>query len=429
MTTPPSRPVQLWERPPGRLLRLAVPAAAVVGAAAATGSLLVPDAGLLVLLPALLLLGFVPLAARVSRQVERRFGDAARLAYVDELTELPNRTLFRHEVERTLVEAPERKAAVLLLGLDHFKEINETFGHRCGDRVLQEVGARLERLEPHALRGLVLARLGGDEFGILVRADGDAARSTGRRVLDALKPPIEIDGIPFTVASSVGAALYPDHGAHVDTLLRRADLAMYAAKERRSGLELFDPHSGAGDAEQLALGSELRRALERDELVLFYQPKVALESGRVVGVEALVRWRHPERGLLLPDEFVPLAERTGMMRTLSHALLRRAVHQCSVWRTAAVDIHVAVNISTQDLVDVDLPAQVAMVLAEAGLPPSGLVLEITEGSLMGDPFRARQGLLRLSEMGVRIALDDFGTGYTSLGFLKQLPVDELKIDR
>jgi len=426
MSTPPTH---LAQRPPGRLLRLAVPVAAVVGTAAAATGFVVPSGGVLTALPALLLLLFVPVAARLSRQIERTFGDTARLAYIDELTGLPSRARFKQEVERAIAEAPERQAAVLLLGLDRFKQINESFGHRCGDRVLREVGARLDRLEPHALRGFVAARLGGDEFGILVHADADSARTTCRRVLDALRPPFEVDGIPLAVASSIGAAVYPDHGAHVDTLLRRADLALYAAKERRSRVELFDPLAAAGDAQQLVLGNELRRGLERDELVLFYQPKVALESGRIVGVEALVRWRHPQRGLLLPEEFVPLAERTGLIRTLSNAMLRRAIEQCAVWQTATAEVHVAVNLSTHDLVDVDLPAQIGMLLADAGLPPGRLVLEITEGSLMADPFRARQALLRLRELGLRIALDDFGAGYSSLGFLKQLPIDELKLDR
>lgn len=427
MSTPSTPHAQ---RPPGRLLRLAVPVAAAVGTTAAATGWFVPSAGVLLALPALLLLLFVPVAARLSRQIERDFGDAARLAYLDELTDLPSRARFKQEVERAIAETPERKAAVLLLGLDRFKEINESFGHRCGDRVLREVGARLDRLEPRALRGFLVARVGGDEFGILVHADADSARTTCRRVLDALRPPFEVDGIPLAVASSIGAAVYPDHGAHVDTLLRRADLALYAAKERRSRIELFDPQTNAAGAQQqLALGGELRRALERSELVLFYQPQVALESGRVVGVEALVRWRHPSRGLLLPEEFVPLAERTGLIRTLSNAMLRRAIHQCAVWQTAAAEIRVAVNLSTHDIVDVDLPAQVGMLLAEAGLPPERLVVEITEGTLMADPFRARQALLRLREMGLRIALDDFGAGYSSLGFLKQLPVDELKIDR
>jgi diguanylate cyclase (GGDEF)-like protein len=425
MSTPQTH---LAHRTPGRLLRFAVPAAAVVGTAAAAAGFVFPSAAVLLALPALLLLLFVPVAARLSREIERSFGDTARLAYVDELTQLPSRALFKQEVERAVAETPARKAAVLLLGLDRFKEINESFGHRCGDRVLREVGARLERLEPHALRGFVVARLGGDEFGILVRADADSARTTCRRVLDALRPPFEVDGIPLAVASSIGAAVYPDHGVHVDTLLRRADLALYAAKERRSGIELFDPQSGTGDAQQLALGSELRRGLERNELVLFYQPKVALDSGRIVGVEALIRWRHPERGLLLPEQFIPLAERTGLIRTMSNAMLRRAIQQCAVWQTGAADVHVAVNLSTHDIVDVDLPAQIGILLTEAKLPPKRLVLEITEGTLMADPFRARQALLRLHEMGLRIALDDFGAGYSSLGFLKQLPVDEVKID-
>jgi diguanylate cyclase (GGDEF)-like protein len=362
----------------------------------------------------------------VWREVRRRLQELARQAYYDDLTGLPNGTRFKQEVERAVAGAKGKQSAVLLLDLDRFKEINATFGHGCGDEVLRAVAARLAVLEAP---GLVLARLGGDEFAILARGDADSALSLGRRALHALKLPFEIDGIPLAVETSIGAAVHPEHATDGESLIRRADVAMYAAKERRAGIAIYDSDSDPNDARRLALGGDLGRALEEEELVLFYQPKISLSNGRIIGVETLVRWQHPQRGLLPPSEFMPFAERTGLIRPLSRYLLERAIRQCSVWQTAAIDIHVAVNLTMHDLVEAELPTEVAKLLAEAGLPPERLELEITESSIMRDPFRVRQVLLRLSEMGVRIAIDDFGTGYSSLGFLKQLPVDELKIDR
>jgi diguanylate cyclase (GGDEF)-like protein len=346
--------------------------------------------------------------------------------YHDDLTGLPNGTRFKREVERALAAAKGRSTVVLLLDLDHFKEINDTFGHGCGDKVLREVAARLEALEAP---GFVLARLGVDEFAILAHADRDSAFLLARSTLQAVKLPFEIDGIPVAVEASIGAAIFPTHGRDAASLIRRADIAMYAAKDRRAGVAVYDPESDPNDAERLALGAELGRAIANEELVLFYQPKISLSSGRIIGVETLVRWQHPHRGLLPPGEFMPFAERTGLIRPLSRYVLERAIRQCSVWQTAAIDIHVAVNLTPHDLVDAELPTEVAKLLAEAGLPAERLELEITESSIMRDPFRVRQVLLRLSEIGVRIAIDDFGTGYSSLGYLKHLPVDELKIDR
>jgi diguanylate cyclase (GGDEF)-like protein len=362
----------------------------------------------------------------VWREAQRRLRRLARQAYYDELTGLPNRARFKRDVERALADGKGREAAVLLLDVDRFREVNDTFGHGCGDEVLRKIAARLATLKAP---GFALARLGGDEFGILTHAGADAAYSIGRGALHALRLPFEIDGIPLAIEASIGAAIFPEHASDAELLLRRADIAMYAAKERHAGIAIYDPECDPGDAQRLALGSELGRALEREELVLFYQPKISLSSGRIIGVETLVRWQHPQRGLVAPSEFMPFAERTGLIRPLSRYLLERAIRQCSVWQTAAIDIHVAVNLTMHDLVDADLPSEVAQILAEGGLPPDHLTLEVTESSIMRDPFRVRQVLLRLSEMGVRIAIDDFGTGYSSLGFLKQLPVDELKIDR
>lgn len=362
----------------------------------------------------------------VCRQVRRRLRRLAQQAYYDDLTGLANGSRFKHAVERAVGNRKSEHVAVLLLDLDRFKEINDTFGHDCGDAVLREVATRLRTLEAPGLR---LARLGGDEFGIVAHADAESALSLGRGALDILKLPFQAEGIPLAVEASIGAATLPTHATDAESLIRRADIAMYAAKDHRAGIAVYDPASDPNHAGRLTLGAELGRALADEEFVLFYQPKISLASGRIIGVETLVRWQHPQRGLLPPSEFMPFAERTGLIRPLSHYLLERAIRQCSVWQTAAIDIHVAVNLTMHDLVDGELPTRVALLLAEAGLPPERLELEITESSIVRDPFRVRQVLLRLSELGVRIAIDDFGTGYSSLGFLKQLPVDELKIDR
>src|SRR5207248_8224830 len=262
--------------------------------------------------------------------------------------------------------------------------------------------------------GLVLARLDGDEFGILANADGDTAFAFGRSVLGMLRPPFEVDGIPLAVETSIGGAI-GGRGGDAETLIRHADVARYAAKDRRAGIAIYDPHSDPSDAGRLALGGELGRALEGEELVLFYQPKISLSSGHTIGVETLVRWQHPLRGLLPPSEFVPFAERTGLIRPLSRYVLERAIHQCSVWQTAAIEIDVAVNLTMHDLVDPDLPTEVALRLAEAGLPPERLDPEITESSIMGDPFRVRQVPLRLSDPGARHAIDHLRTGYACRG--------------
>jgi EAL domain-containing protein (putative c-di-GMP-specific phosphodiesterase class I) len=234
---------------------------------------------------------------------------------------------------------------------------------------------------------------------------------------------------PLEVTMSIGIATYPDHGEDVDTVVSHADVAMYQAKEARAGTAVYDSEQDLNDAARLALAGELRRAIENEELVLHFQPKAELESGRIVGVEALVRWQHPERGFIPPNDFIPIAERTGLIKQLSRYVVATALRQCSAWQAQGLDLHVAVNLTIPDLLDLELPDLIGRLLAETGVRPDQLELEITETTILADPFRVRQVLTRLNGMGLRLAIDDFGTGYSSLAYLRRLPVQTIKIDR
>jgi predicted signal transduction protein with EAL and GGDEF domain len=245
----------------------------------------------------------------------------------------------------------------------------------------------------------------------------------------ALETPFALDGLPLEIATSIGIAHFPEHGDDVDTLLQRADVAMYLAKDAHAGTAVYDSEQDANDADRLALAAELRRAIEEEQLVLYYQPKAALASGLVVGVEALVRWEHPERGLVPPNDFIPVAERTGLIKPLSRYVLGVALRQCRDWNAEGRDLHVAVNLTIPDLLDLTLPDYIAGLLRETGVRPDQLELEITESTILADPFRVHQVLTRFNEMGIGLAIDDFGTGYSSLARLKHMPVDILKIDR
>jgi diguanylate cyclase (GGDEF)-like protein len=363
-----------------------------------------------------------------------RAGRDARLsehhALHDRLTGLANRVLFRDRAHHALVASRREgtELGVLLMDLDRFKEINDTLGHHHGDLLLQQVGPRLE----DALRATdTVARLGGDEFAVLlpdIHGTLDA-EAVALKLLGALERPFEVGGITLDVGASIGIACSPSHGEDVDTLLQRADVAMYVAKSRRTGSELYAAEQDVHSVDRLALASQLRQGLDRDELVLHYQPQVDIRTGEVVGAEALVRWKHPERGLLYPDAFVPLAEHTGLIRPLTREALRLALEQCGRWRRVGLDLVVSVNVSTRDLLDQELPIEIDRLLRRADVDPTALGIEITESMLMVDPRRAAEVLERLSGMGVRLAIDDFGTGYSSLAYLKRLPIDHIKIDK
>jgi diguanylate cyclase (GGDEF)-like protein len=351
----------------------------------------------------------------------------------DRLTGLPNRTLFQHHLADAVevVRPGGRTAAVLVLDLDHFKEINDTLGHDMGDLLLVEVAARLDAVRTD---GVLVARLGGDEFALLlpVAATQDVeetARTLGRRVLGALAEPMTLGKVRVDVAASIGIALAPLHGSDAGELMARADVAMYAAKEDHRGCALYDPEQDRHTPERLELLADLREAVQRGQLVLHYQPKIAAATGEVAGAEALVRWQHPRLGLLPPDAFVELAENTGLIAELTLAVLDEALAQLRTWLDLGHRLTMAVNLSVRHLGDDLLPDHVAAALRRHRVPAALLSLEVTEGTLMKDPARAATVLGRLRALGVSIAVDDYGTGYSSLAYLTRLAVDELKIDK
>jgi diguanylate cyclase (GGDEF)-like protein len=329
----------------------------------------------------------------------------------DGLTDLPNRTLLRARLEEALRE-PTSSVALILLDLDRFKEVNDTLGHHVGDVLPQQIGQRLQR----ALHGTgLVARLGGDEFAVLLPStEVTGAAQVAKEIVGVLQTSFILEYQPIAVEASLGIALAPEHAQDADTLLRCADVAMYQAKRSGMGVALYSATDDQHSPGRLALLAELRTAIDRDELLLHYQPKLDLRDGTLVGVEALVRWQHPQRGFLPPSEFIPLAERTGLIYPLSNWVLETAIKQLQAWKHKSIDIPVAVNLSRRTLHDVQLPEMVARLLTRWGVRPSALVLEITESSLMSDPLGAAENLSRLRALGVRISIDDFGTGYSSL---------------
>jgi diguanylate cyclase (GGDEF)-like protein len=360
----------------------------------------------------------------------RTLAHSRQLALTDELTGLGNRRAFYEQVElRTRTMGPDGAGALLLLDLDRFKEVNDSLGHHAGDDLLRLVADRLS----DCLDGSkdLLARLGGDEFAIfLAEVDAADAEAIAERVHSILAPPFTVDGVTVRVDASVGISLYPAHGREVANLLRRADIAMYQAKSARTGHFSYSPEADStGGEERLRTLEELREAVLSGGLAVFYQPKVDSRTLRVGGVEALVRWPHPTRGLLLPESFLPLAEHAGLMRDLTTAVLMQSLAQVRIWRDNGRALSVAVNLSASSLVDVELPQRVSEILSSHGLPADALELEITEDFLMGDRARARQILTELRSLGIRVSVDDFGTGYSSLAYLRELPIDQLKLDR
>jgi diguanylate cyclase (GGDEF)-like protein len=352
-----------------------------------------------------------------------------KLAYEDPLTDLANRSRFSNELARAIGEAMlgRYKLSILMMDLDRFKYVNDTLGHGVGDHVLREVSQRLGQAVTNAD---CIARLGGDEFAILLRCGSDSNCSeTARRILAALEAPILYEDQPLDVGTSIGIAHYPEHGRDAQTLVRNADIAMYAAKRNKAGFAIYDPHYDTSQQEHLSLLGELRRAVERNELRLYYQPKVSLHSSNISAVEALIRWEHPVRGLVPPAMFIPFAEHTGYIKLLTRWVTREAVRQCGAWLRDGLRLQVSVNISARDLMNRDLPAEIGALLAEHGVPPALLCLEITESGFMEDPGNAQKVLDRLAELGVRLSIDDYGTGYSSLSYIMRLPVQELKIDQ
>jgi diguanylate cyclase (GGDEF)-like protein len=348
----------------------------------------------------------------------------------DDLTGLPNRTLLHDRTAQAIYQADRdlTSAALLLIDLDRFKEINNTLGHHYGDELLKQMA---ERLRASLRQADTVARLGGDEFAVLLSSVGtpEGAAEVARKLQAALEEPFVVEGLSLDVEASIGVAVYPDHGNDPDQLLQHADIAMYAAKERHGGFMLFDPRQDQHSPRRLALLGELRRAIEHEQLLLYYQPKVQARTGRVLGVEALVRWQHPTQDLVLPGEFIPLAERTGLISPLTHYVLDAALRQCQAWQRDGHEFSVAVNVSARRLLDPAFPDEVAGLLARWQVPARLLVVEITESTIMTDPAQTLEVLSRLSQMGVEVSIDDFGTGYSSMAYLKSLPAHELKVDR
>jgi diguanylate cyclase (GGDEF)-like protein len=350
------------------------------------------------------------------------------LAHTDELTGLGNRRSF-YDNSALHVSSGASTGAMLLLDLDRFKEVNDSLGHHAGDNLLRLVADRL-RKDLHGSTQ-VLTRLGGDEFAVLLNGvDAAVAESVAVGIRDALEPPFSVDGVTLRVNASIGISLFPEHGNEVSTLLRRADIAMYQAKATRAGFYIYTHATDVlHEQHRLRTLEELRSAIFGRTLEVHYQPKLNAISRAVTGVEALVRWRHPTRGLLLPDAFLPLVEDSGLMQDLTDAVLELSLDQIRTWRDAGRQLSVAVNLSASSLVDSELPQRVWSALCDRQLPADALELEITEDFLMGDRERAREILGELRRLGIRLAVDDFGTGYSSLAYLRELPIDELKLDR
>jgi diguanylate cyclase (GGDEF)-like protein len=370
------------------------------------------------------------LVAGASRALRHQAALNEHQALHDALTDLPNRSLFQDRLHHAVAaaERTDEPFAVALMDLDRFKEINDTLGHHHGDLLLREVANRLRG----TLRAVdTVARLGGDEFAFLLHgvANEAAAKEVAEKLHASLEQPFDVLGTPLEIEASLGVALYPSDADDPATLLQRADVAMYAAKRAHLGCAFYDATLDGHSRDRLTLTSELRRAIERDELVVHYQPKHDLTTGGVTGMEALVRWEHPTRGLLLPGDFIPLAEHSDLIRPLTRTVLDLALRDCRRWNDAGHGIGVAVNLSVRNLQHDDLVSTVESALARHSVDPGQLTLELTETTIAADPDRARRVVLELRDLGVRLAIDDFGTGYSSLSLLRDLSVHELKIDR
>ena len=348
----------------------------------------------------------------------------------DALTLLPNRTLYHDRLDQAILLARRNREtfALMALDLDRFKQINDSLGHHAGDLVLQETA---ERLMSMLRQSDTVARMGGDEFALLFPATGsaDEAAVVAKKILLVLNEPLVIDGRSIDIGASIGIALFPQHGDDAATLVRRSDSAMYAAKRSQSGYVLYDSSLDAEDAERLTLHMDLRHAISNHELVLHYQPKIEFSTQRVSGVEALVRWQHPRLGLIFPDAFIPIAEKTGMMKPFTLAVIELALAQSSLWSKAGIDLTIAINISATNLQDPQFPADMAAMLAKYQVLPANIELEVTETAIMSEPLKAIENIKKLSGMGLQIAIDDFGTGYSSMAYLRKLLVAKIKIDK
>ncbi|WP_231874401.1 bifunctional diguanylate cyclase/phosphodiesterase [Azoarcus sp. KH32C] len=352
-----------------------------------------------------------------------------RMAFVDQLTGLPNRIRLRERLERAIEHArrEHRPLALLTLNVDRFRDINEVLGYRSGDRLLAQLAGRLTGLP---VAPALIARIGVDVFAVLLPgADAEQAEVTARAFARALDDPFEVEGARVEVQASIGIALFPGHGVDADALIMRSDAAAFQAKRDHLGIAIFRLDSERENRERLTLMADLRRGIAENQLRLYCQPKANMMSGRVCGVEALVRWAHPTHGLILPDRFIPFAERTGLINALTHWVINASLAQCYSWRERGIDMPLAVNLSARNLLEPHLVERLAGLLDTWGATPSWLQFELTESALMEDPAGALDVLRRMQQMGFRLYVDDFGTGYSSLSYLQKLPIDAVKIDK
>ena len=343
----------------------------------------------------------------------------------DALTDLPNRLMLREEIQKAI--GTNASVVLLLLDIDNFKEVNDSFGHQLGDVLLRQMGARLREAVDGAP---LIARLGGDEFAILLPgANVAVAQRTAHAMLRALEQPFLSDDHALEITASIGIAAFPDHATDAETLLRRADVAMYGAKRTGGTYTAYRQEDDPYDASRLLLRADLRRAIDHQEITLYYQPQVALATGELTGLEALARWRHAERGWIPPTAFIPVAEHMGLIKPLTLYLAELAGRDAMTLSKTGVDLAVAVNVSMRNLLDAHFPEMLEDVVARTGQPAERLKLEITESAVMAEPGRVLDSMKRLRSAGIRFSIDDFGTGYSSLAYLQRLPVEEIKIDR
>lgn len=348
----------------------------------------------------------------------------------DGATDLPNRILFYDRVEQAILSANShnKKLAILLVEIENFKEIYDTLGRNSSDLILKQVSTRLQSVVESRES---VARIDGNIFSVMLYGaenDRDAVR-LAENIQTALEPAFKVDRLPVAVHSNIGIVAYPEHGEDVDTLVQKAGVALFMAAKSTEGYSIYLPSFDDHSPRRLTIMGELRQAIEKCQLEIYYQPKVSIDSGVLYGAEALLRWRHPKHGFIPPDEFVPMAERTRMIKSISAWVLKEAFQHCAEWRKQGLDMTISVNLSVKDLHDPELPDVIAGVAASAGIQPAWVMLEITESSIMNDPERTLEIIQRLHGMGYRFSIDDFGTGYSSLAYLKKLPLTELKIDK
>lgn len=366
----------------------------------------------------------------VIRNTVRQARSLQRQAMFDSLTELPNRTLFKDRLQQAILvgRRDKRPFGLIAIDLNRFKEINDTLGHHIGDGVLQHVAASMRS----CLRESdTVARMGGDEFTVLLAtvSDLNGAVAAAKKLLKTLSLPFDVAGRSLEIDASLGVVLFPQHGEDSEVLLRQADSAMYHAKQSHSGFRVYSEELGQGADDRMTLQSELRHAITDDELILHFQPKIDFIADRVSGVEALVRWKHPRHGLIFPDNFIPMAEQTGLIKPLTQWVLKSALRQCEEWQRAGLSLSMSVNISAINIQDPQFPDQVAELLSHSTVSPDQLELEVTETAVMSEPQRAVDCIRKLSALGLQIAIDDFGTGYSSMAYLKEMLVAKIKIDK